>query len=171
MLCMICKKNEATVHMTDIHDNQKHEMHICPECAKKQGILIKAQDALAGLIEKFGEAAAKEAEKIPNLRCPKCGATYEDFRKRGRLGCPHDYEVFEEALKPLLVRIHGATEHVGKAVKKPAVSAGQTEAMKRTEKIQRLRQELERAVSAEQYERAARLRDEVQKLEGNRDAT
>jgi protein-arginine kinase activator protein McsA len=34
-----------------------------------------------------------------------CGVTFLEFRKQGRLGCPHDYVCFAEELEPLLLNI------------------------------------------------------------------
>jgi len=171
MTCMICKKQPATVHMTDIKDGKKQEFHICQECAQNQGIIVTAQDALASLLKKFGQAATDEIEQIPDIQCANCGGTYEDFRKRGRLGCANDYEAFREPLDVLLARIHGAQAHVGKSPKPAGEGGGEDRAKATAAAVARLKQELDRAVSAEQYERAAQLRDEIHSLEDNADAT
>ena len=169
MICMLCKKSPATVHMTDIHNGKKREFHICQECAKNQGIVVQAQDALAGLIEKYNEAAAREVEQLQNIRCEKCSMTYDQFRKGGRLGCPNDYKAFEELLMPLLERMHGSVEHVGTSPGKSTAKGREDEAMRIPEAIRRLKEELSRAVAAEDYECAARLRDEIRTLKEDED--
>ena len=93
-------------------------------------------------------------------RCPTCGISFAEFREKGRLGCPNDYEFFEESLTPLLEKIHGATQHRGRLPQGSLDEAGQ-----RNDTLLRLRRELQQAVKAEQYEAAARLRDQIRKTE------
>ena len=88
-----------------------------------------------------------------------CGITFYEFRNVGRLGCPHDYVCFEEELEPLIINIHGETEHVGK---RPLHGAEYAE---RQTNLIRLRREMRDAVSEEDYERASQLRDEIRSLE------
>ncbi|MFH0963952.1 MAG: UvrB/UvrC motif-containing protein [Planctomycetota bacterium] len=171
MLCMVCKKNPATVQITDIRGGQKKQVNLCAECAKGQGVIIKAQDALAALLANIGQLAAKELEKGADLRCPSCGTSFADFRTRGRLGCPRDYEVFREMLEPLLMKIHGSLSHTGRSPAPKGREEGASGAMQRARQLTELREELKRAVAGEEYERAAELRDEIQKLEGRRDET
>jgi protein arginine kinase activator len=91
--------------------------------------------------------------------CPICGITFYEFRNEGRLGCPHDYICFDAELEPLIVNIHGATEHVGKHPRRlDGDSDWQT-------KLIRLRRELHEAVEDERYERASQLRDEIRRIE------
>ena len=168
-MCMACKKNPATIHMTDIQNGEKHEVHLCQECAKGQGVVMKAQDALASLLASIGKAASKDIEKAAGIRCPECGTTFADFQVRGRLGCPTDYEAFSELLDPLLEKMHGSLQHVGRGPKGGGQGGALGEAIQRARKLSQLRHELERAIGAEQYERAAQLRDDIQKLEGGRD--
>jgi len=171
MLCMMCKKSPATIHMTDIQNGQKHEVHLCQECAKGQGVVMKAQDALASLLASIGQAATKDIEKAAGMRCPECGTTFAEFQARGRLGCPTDYEAFSELLDPLLEKMHGSLQHVGRGPKGGSQGGELGEAIQRARKLSQLRHELKHAVSAEQYEQAARLRDDIRNLEENRDET
>jgi len=170
-MCMICNENPATVHLTDIVNNKKRDFHICPDCAKKQGVLIKDQVPLLALIKKFGQAAAQAEEEAPDIQCPHCSMTFKQFRKRGRLGCPEDYEAFGQELETLIEHVHGSTRHVGKAPGSPEVTSRQREIMERARELDSIRQALQDAVSAEDYERAAELRDRIRKIEEDRDDT
>ena len=91
--------------------------------------------------------------------CPVCQITFLEFRNSGRLGCPYDYEVFRDELMPLLENIHGETRHSGKVPRRAPRNTQQ-----QTTLIQ-LRNELKRAVAAEDYEVAARLRDQIKGIE------
>src|SRR5262249_17523073 len=91
--------------------------------------------------------------------CPHCGLRFAEFRNNGRLGCPNDYEVFREELMPLFENIHGETEHKGKMPRRQPRSGPA-----RTELVQ-LRKQLQQAVTREDYEEAARIRDKIKNLE------
>ena len=152
MLCQRCKKQPATVHLTEILHNEKRERHLCEDCAKEEGVAMKTQmnlqDILSGMLEAH-QAAGREA----NLTCPDCGLTYAEFRQQGRLGCPHDYEVFAEPLKEVLQKVHGATEHTGKMPQRAGAD------LTAQRQLMQLRRDLQAAVEGEKYEEAARLRD------------
>jgi protein arginine kinase activator len=158
VLCQRCKKQPATIHLTEILQNEKRERHLCEDCAKEEGVAIKAQinlqDVLSGMVEAH-QSASSEA----NLTCPDCGITYAEFRNGGRLGCPHDYDVFAEPLREVLEKVHGATEHLGKLPHR----AGSDMTSQR--ELMQLRRQLQEAVETEQYEEAARLRDLIRHKE------
>jgi protein arginine kinase activator len=163
LLCQVCKKQPATVHLTEIIKNKKREMHLCEDCASKKGVPFKAHqfsisDLLSGLVN---TQAAQELAKMSQVKCPICGLSYLEFRQHGRLGCATDYTVFKEGLMPLLERIHGSTDHLGKI---PRTSG---EAREGSRELLELRQALKLAVAREDYEKAAELRDRIQHLEEN----
>ena len=93
------------------------------------------------------------------LRCPSCGLSYEDFKKKGRLGCGKCYETFRRSLLPLLKKIHSATTHVGKT---PASLEKRASSQLKTEELY---QRLRRTIQLEEYEEAAKLRDQIKELE------
>jgi protein arginine kinase activator len=161
MLCQKCKKNQATVHLTDIVKEEKHERHLCDECAQAENVTIKSHTPINELLASFvmNQAGAQE---LADLKCELCGTTFVEFRNNGLLGCPNDYDVFEEALLPLLERAHGegATHHVGKA------PSGRTEESDtRQRDLQLLRRQLNEAVESEDYEAAAEIRDKIKTLD------
>lgn len=97
----------------------------------------------------------QSAVDLAKLRCPDCGATYLDFRRTGRLGCPYDYHVFGSGLAALLDRVHRARRHVGKRPCRPRRSP------ETDRQIRSLRRLLRSAVDAEDYAQAALLRDQI----------
>jgi protein arginine kinase activator len=159
MLCDICGKHPATVHLTEIIDDQMSELHLCEECARQKSAQMEQQfglsDLLAGMVET--EKSTKEAE-IVSIKCPNCGLTYADFKKIGRLGCGECYSAFKKYLAPLLKRIHGSNQHLGKS---PKVAR----AAKKKPDIQELRYKLQKAIEMEAFEEAAKLRDQIKELE------
>ena len=168
MKCQKCDR-QATFHITDLIDGEPSELHLCEECAT--GFLTPtAQDeasemmpAMAGLLAQHlavGETA-DELARLDQRACPVCGITFLQFRKQGRLGCPHDYIFFEKELEPLLVSIHDQTQHIGKVPKRCPHGADQ-----QTQLI-RLRREMKEAVASEEYERASELRDEIREIEAS----
>jgi protein arginine kinase activator len=159
--CQRCKKTSATVHLTDIVKNEKRERHLCDQCAAEEGITIKTHTPINQLLTSFVLQQAG-AQELAGLTCELCGTTFLEFRNSGLLGCPNDYDAFEKALLPLLERAHGegATHHLGK------VPMGRTdETERRQRELARLRRELSQAVEREDYEAAARLRDEIKLVE------
>ena len=165
MQCELCKIKAATVHLTEIVDGQRTESHLCQTCAQKEGISIKSQLSLNELLSSLIAAhqqttdgqGACEAEKS----CPVCGITMDMFRKQAVLGCPNDYEVFGKTLEQLIERAHdGNLTHKGKI---PA-SVSREEVLD-TSKKEELKKQLEEAVTAEKYELAAKLRDQLKKMQ------
>jgi protein arginine kinase activator len=190
MTCDICGKNPATVHLTEIIDDQMNELHLCEECAHKKSAAMEQQfglsDLLAGLA---GFEKQKDEKEGLTLKCPNCGMTFKDFKKIGRLGCGECYAAFRSFLGPLLKRIHGSNMHCGKVpvsriakltrrkieMRSPR-AAGASNSVSEANKagsasvvgndtIQSLRIRLQKAVEAEEYEEAARLRDQIKDLE------
>ncbi len=160
MLCDICGKNPATVHLTEIIEDQMNELHLCEECARQKSAQMEQQfglsDLLAGMVE-FGKPT-KEAEPV-SVKCANCGLTYADFKKIGRLGCGECYTAFKKYLGPLLKRIHGSNQHVGKSGLKV------TKVTKKRIDLQELRVKLQKAIEEEAFEEAAKIRDQIKELE------
>ena len=164
MYCQICQKNEATIHLTEITDGVRSEMHLCEHCAQEEGIAVKSSLPINELLANLLSTQPSEDELFSGseqeVACPHCGSTLEQFSKKAVLGCPYDYEVFEKSLLPLIERAHnGKTTHCGKVPSKtPKDTKKQVEFMT-------LRQQLDAAVKNEDYELAAKLRDKIKNSE------
>ncbi len=160
MVCQNCGQNPATLHYTEIDDDQERtEVHVCEECAVAQG--ISTETSLPAMLAGLGKAALASAT-ADDLTCASCGMTFQEFRRKGRLGCPKDYEVFAEVLRPLLQKMHGGgSEHRGRL---PVGMAEASSAI--ADRLLLLRRLQNEAVEAERYEEAGRLRDEITALEG-----
>jgi protein arginine kinase activator len=164
MQCQVCQKKEATIHLTEITDGVRSEMHLCEQCAQEEGIAVKSQlsinELLSGLLSTQPSADEMFGDAEQEVSCPHCGFTLSQFTKEALLGCPYDYEVFEKSLLPLIEKAHdGKTVHRGK------VPSKMPQDTKKQIKLTALRQQLEAAVQSEDYEQAANLRDEITQLE------
>ncbi len=161
MLCDICGATQATVHLTEIVDEQMTELHLCEECAKNKSMDMEQQFGLADLLAGLTDIGKTQLEgkEAAKLKCAICGLSYEDFRKIGRLGCSECYNYFLKYLIPLLKRIHGSSKHYGKI---PLVLA---KPMKIKSELAELKGQLEKAIQAEAFEDAAKVRDKIKELE------
>jgi protein arginine kinase activator len=161
MLCDICGKKKATVHLTEIVDEQMSEVHLCEDCAHQKSVQMEQQFGLADLLAGLSDFGKQVKDQDPvKLVCPNCGITYEDFKKYGRLGCSECYAAFKDQLAVLLRKIHGSSQHFGKS---PASipQAGKIQ----IDTLQDLRNQLQQAIQQEDFERAAALRDKIRELE------
>ncbi len=165
MLCQQCQKRVANVHYTQIVNGKKVELHLCEQCVNEKGQLgigsqLNLGDFLWGLHSLGGNINYQQPEKPEEVRCPVCNMSFGEFRKTGRLGCSNCYSVFRDDLNPILKRIHGSTEHKGKTPAKAEQSK------KTVNELEKLKNELSEAISSEEYEKAALLRDKIRELEG-----
>src|SRR5262245_4587053 len=164
MECQSCKSRKATVHLTEIVGNKdKRELHLCEQCAQQQQGASGME--IMGLISSaFGPTTSSKTPGPTSTeqKCASCGLAYSDFRSRGRLGCPQCYDVFRDALEPLLEKIHGKSRHEGKAPGGGPPSAERS----REKHLVALRRQLHAAIKNENYELAAKLRDELRRAEG-----
>lgn len=164
MKCQHCEK-PATFHITELADSIPDELHLCEEHARIYLMQAdepdEASSSIAGALAQQLKISqtADELSQLDKQQCPVCEISFYEFRHVGRLGCPHDYECFNQQLEPLILNIHGDNVHVGKQPRR-----GQPGSDRQTELI-RLRREIDEAIGKEDYELASELRDQIQHLE------
>jgi len=156
-ICSACKEKPATVHLTQIVGDKMQKLDLCEECAKAKGVndpSFAPADLLLGL------GASQEIEQSGGVetKCPRCGFSQADFKKSGRLGCPECYKTFAEGLEGLLKSMHKGTRHAGKVPEALRASREQTDRLKLLQK------KLARAIEDENFEEAARVRDEIKQV-------
>ncbi len=184
MKCDQCD-NEATVHEVTVRNGVKIEKHLCEVCATQQGIATQPAAPINELLKSFmiPTTAAIVGPRPPQPRviaCPVCQMTFAEFKQQGLLGCAACYKAFEAQLAPLVERAHdGGTKHIGKVPRRmlgggtadtaepDRIKRGLLDVEERAERLRRIQRELDNAVQAEQYERAAQLRDELRRLSSN----
>ena len=174
MLCDECGKNKATVHLTEIVNDLITKLNLCETCAKQKGAEAEQHFGIADLLSALSDveqpqsapaAGAAGAPSAPSKnKCTKCGLTYEDFKRIGRLGCGECYKVFRTSLAPLLKRIHGSNQHIGKSPTAQSMDELKTN-NKRLEELDQAKMDLQKAVRGEEFEEAAALRDKIKFLE------
>ncbi len=158
MTCSVCQEHEATIHFTEIINNQITKLELCEECARRRGIELPTKPfalpfgdlalELSGII-----GAPSERERVPG-KCDTCGCTWEQFRETGRFGCSDCYTAFDKPITPLVKRLHGATSHVGLGVTLPS---------RAPVRLPELQKQLDQAIAKEEFERAAELRDQIRR--------
>ncbi|WNR44315.1 UvrB/UvrC motif-containing protein [Paenibacillus roseipurpureus] len=162
MVCQECGKRPATLHFTKIVNGDKNEFHICENCAREKGEMIPGtsngfsiHNLLSGLLD-FEPLSAAKSQAI---RCDNCGLTYSQFSKLGRFGCGACYQNFSEKLDPLFKRVHGNIVHVGKVPKR---SGGIIQCKR---EIDLLKKDMMTCIEGEEFEQAAKIRDQIREIE------
>ncbi len=165
MLCDRCKKNEAKVQYTETVNGKETKYALCHECANEMKIGFGMSGLFGGGL--FGDMgsligsilAPQKPAKSTAKKCDLCQMSFADLMKEGKAGCPRCYETFGDELERTIAGIHGGTKHTGKVPSKYRAK------MANDEKIAELRGQISEAVAAEDYEKAAELRDEIKKIE------
>lgn len=157
MICDACNKNEATVRLVAVMDGVKTERHLCSDCVEKQKQRMRAE-GMQSMLSAIITGARRAGGQRSNLRCSHCGLSYDEFRKTSRLGCAQCYQDFRAQLKPVLQRLHGATQHVGRVPERV------DEALKHKNDLDHLRREMEVAIACEDFEHAAQIRDTLRQM-------
>ncbi len=161
MICNLCGKHHATIYFKGIVNQQAVKLHLCESCAKKKGMMFpfgKSIYSLGDMVASLAQSSSMGTDLF-GTTCPRCGLSYAEFKQTSQLGCSQCYATFSSLVGPLLRQIHGSTQHVGKTYRR-TVRPGST-----TEELARMKLELREAIRSEHYEKAAELRDQIQKLE------
>jgi len=163
MLCERCHQKQATVHVKQIVNGAKTEMRLCQDCSAKMDAPMSIEALFNGLLGSFLSMAAEKQSSRGQLNqevCSGCGMTFEGFTSGGgKLGCASCYRVFSRQLEAILKNVQASIHHEGKIPKR----SGQVMIQKR--EADRLRVLMAKAIEEENFEEAARLRDEIRSLE------
>jgi len=162
MKCDHCDK-PAVIHETVIRSGVSAEVHLCAEHAIAAGYPVPIEQPIADIFPQvLGSAVKVEGAKTKErtAKCQACGLTFAAFRKTAMMGCPACYEAFMPMIAQIIERAQaGATHHVGRS------PVGGDDSQRLQKLRVKLTKDLESAVAAEQYERAAQLRDELRSLD------
>ena len=178
MKCQNCGKNEVNYRYTSIVNGVKKEIALCSKCASKMGVesfempefLSDFNNFLGDFFNDYAESALLPSMHSDEIRCKKCGLTYNDFIKTGLFGCSECYNTFTNPVNSLLKNLHGTAKHIGRkaTINGKAIESDTSKqtATKSTEnnKEDDLRRKLDKAVSEERYEDAAKIKAEIDEL-------
>lgn len=166
MVCQMCKKNEANIVIVKVVGLNKTKFHVCNECANYLlGNTVSSfsfsknnlNEILFSVLSTFSKYSGEEniLDSKMKTKCPNCSLTYDEFTESGKIGCSRCYNLFRKQIKPLLSRLHGNNQHIGKVPSSLKVRLNQIKTIKQ------IRENLSEAISKEEYEKAAILRDQI----------
>jgi len=165
MQCEKCGTHSANVHLTQTINGETKDMYLCSACANDVGAGLSFGNLFQGFLESFFGAQTgfnyenkPETPQAPALKCASCGLTYENFKKSGKLGCAECYKAFRGELSVIIKNIQGSNIHAGKVPKRGG------ESFIKQREIDMLKAKLKKAIESEEYEEAARIRDEIRTL-------
>ncbi len=139
-------------------EGKMQKINLCEACSKAKGVSDPTGFELADLLVGLGSTPQMDLQTSP-LKCPICEFTQTEFKKTGRLGCSHCYDTFSEMVQSMLKNMHKGTRHEGK------IPARHHKLRFYNERLKTLNEILQEAVAAEEYEKAATIRDEIHQLE------
>lgn len=167
MLCQNCAKAQATTHIKRVVNGETTQHHLCSQCAGELGYTDMfsgfAPLSLSDFFSDFLSDVSRKAVGAKVERCPRCGNSFQDIVRESKLGCAECYRIFYDKLQPSLERIHGRVLHAGKKVE---VTHDEQPVPTKEEQLAKLREMLDEAIRTQEFEQAAKLRDEIRALEG-----
>lgn len=180
MLCQNCNENEGNVKYTQIVNGIKKEMILCDDCAKRIGfdeigfnMPISFSNFLGDFFDDYSDTDFLPGFSKPQTqKCEKCGLTFDEFIQEGRFGCDNCYNTFRNKLNHMLKNLHGSSSHIGrktKFIEDNNIKIENKESKIKTNeesKVEKLNRDLKLAIKEERYEDAAKIRDEIKKIEG-----
>ena len=160
--CQRCGKHPATTYFTQTINGKTTQLALCPACIAELGYTSLSGMNLGHLFGSILGDSFPAAER-EQKRCPGCGCSFSEIARTGKAGCAECYTTFYDRLLPNLERIHGKVKHEGKL----SSSAAPRERAER--EIRALKSKLAQAIEKQEFEEAARLRDQIAELEGGTD--
>lgn len=173
MKCQHCDR-QAVFHITELETGAVREIHLCEDHARAYlnqseaagGGESPSESKGGGLSGPLGVGqTADELAVLDQKACPMCGITFFEFRNQGRLGCPHDYVQFEKELEPLIINIHGASEHTGRVPTQASAGGPPTRSTEEFTQVIGLRRDMKESIACEDYEKAKDNRDQIRQIE------
>tara|TARA_S200000501_G_C20688576_1_gene684055 strand:+ start:172 stop:693 length:522 start_codon:yes stop_codon:yes gene_type:complete len=163
MNCEFCKKEKATIHLTQVVNGEMKKLNLCQGCAKSHGIdlnsPISITDILMGMEKKNSRNKILNNELEYDLTCSRCNMSRAEFSKKARLGCPNCYLTFSAELKTITQAMHHSMNHIGK------IPNQQISQIKISQQINSLKKQIKTAIKKEDYEEAAEIRDKIKNLD------
>lgn len=170
MKCQKCGKNQATTHIKTVTNGEYAQYELCSQCAKEMGytnIFSDMENEFSSFLGSFfGNALPARSQAT---RCESCGSTYNEIAKTGHVGCANCYDIFGDQLMPSIRRMHGNTTHCGKvphSIEYTQVKDVTVEEVPEKTDVEVLKEQLQKAIKDQNFEKAAELRDKIKEMEG-----
>ena len=170
MKCQKCGKNQATTHIKTVTNGEYAQYELCSQCAKEMGytnIFSDMENEFSSFLGSFfGNALPARSQAT---RCESCGSTYNEIAKTGHVGCANCYDIFGDQLMPSIRRMHGNTTHCGKvphSIEYTQVKDVTVEEVPKKTDVEVLKEQLQKAIKDQNFEKAAELRDKIKEMEG-----
>ena len=183
MLCERCNKNEATFHKSVYINGKGYEVHLCHNCAKDVDfdldinsnipINLEFDNYFDNSFDNFEKRLIDDFFGINNFftptmmleenskRCPECNSSFNDFLRRGKLGCSKCYDVFNNEIRDMLENMDNPTDfslEIGSELNK----------LQPTE-LEKLTNEYNKAIEEERYEDAGELKKKINALRNKKE--
>lgn len=173
MLCQSCGQRPATTHIKSVVNGQLTETHLCAHCAKEQGYgnILGSWGGFGSLLGGLLGSPLPETTPQQLQHCPGCGASFQEISRSGQIGCAQCYDTFRAQLLPVIQRIHGAAQHRGKSPGGSALRVTERNtqlaptAQPAESPLEEKKRLLQEAIAAQNFERAAELRDQIKEME------
>lgn len=160
--CELCGKNDAVIHVQQIMGSEIIDLHLCSYCANDRGITLEEDSfdlSISELLTGLLNITSEVKSNIEKKSCSRCGLTYKEFKKDGKLGCPECARAFRGEIYTILENIAGTHQHSGRYPAK----------LKEFKRLlidkEQIKQKMQEAIQNEDYESAAVLRDKIHDLE------
>lgn len=183
MLCENCKIREANIKYLEVINGVRTEHNLCSQCAKEMDIghysaIFDGEFPLAKLLSSLlgVEGSSQKQENLSQIICPTCKTSYQEFVEDSCFGCQDCYGMFDLLMSDKIKKLQGSERHNGKRPKYKGqgeavltADAGKTgdrpeNAQEKAEQLKQLKAKLTEAVLKEDYESAAKYRDEIKSL-------
>lgn len=181
MKCQNCGKNEVTFRYTQVINGVKKEMNLCDDCARELGLKdlnfnmpINFSSFLSDFFNEYSDNLLPSFMGTQAISCKSCGTAFDDFVNSGEFGCSSCYDLFEDRVTPILRKLQGATRHTGRGYREITPSTGDDKkstkkaAKKEESQLEKLQKDLQKAIKEERYEDAAKIRDEIKKIDNDK---
>ena len=168
MKCERCKKNDATIHLSEIVKDVKSEVHLCEYCAREVGLNTRGAGFSFSLPEMLTFLNVDDLVDYSDGQvCSTCGCSFTEYKREGKLGCPDCYVYLENRVEGIISEYYGEKKYSGKV---PFNRNFNFESInnilpeKSGYTLAELKAELDQAVNEERYEEAAILRDQINEI-------
>ena len=120
---MTVKNDQQACISPKFNNNQKLEKYLCGQCAQDSGEMNSVSDVeFSGIQDLLKGMLGQGFANIPQVKnrgsLSRCGMTYTDFSRTGKVGCSACFIAYGDQLEPVLRRIHGSCSHKGKVPKR-----------------------------------------------------